>query len=167
MIISLIVAMDENRGIGKDNRIPWHLSSDLKRFKQLTLGHHIIMGRKTYESIGRPLPGRTSIVITRNTKYRSAADHDQIQIVMSLKDALKIAENAGDTEAFVIGGAEIFKQAICRADRIYLTRVHALLDCDTYFPVIDQNEWSDSPETFIPSDEHNQYESTYQILSRL
>ena len=166
MIISLIVAMDENRGIGKDNHIPWHLADDLKRFKRLSMGHPIIMGRKTYKSIGRPLPGRTSIVITRNPNYRTNSTQGQIQIARSLKEALKIAEAEGDNEVFVIGGAEIFEQALPLAERIYLTRVHTSLDCDTFFPPFESDQWQSSPETVIPSDEKNQFSSTFQILNR-
>lgn len=162
MIISLIAAMDENRGIGKNGAIPWRLSDDLKRFKALTMGRHLIMGRKTYQAIGRPLPGRISIVITRSRSYQAPG----IQVVHSLGKALDFAKNAGESEVFIIGGGEIYAQALPLADRIYLTRVHARLDCDTFFPEIDPPKWQAIEETFSPAGENNQYDSTYQLLVR-
>jgi dihydrofolate reductase len=162
MIISLIVAMDEGRGIGKDNHIPWRLSADLKRFKALTMGHHLIMGRKTYESIGRPLPGRTTLIITRNLNYQA----EGCQIAHSLKGALELARTDGEDEAFIIGGGEIFKHALPLADRIYLTQVRARLDCDTFFPDFDLGDWQISEESCQPADEKNQFATTYQLLIR-
>src|SRR5210317_2069393 len=117
MIISQIVAMDENRAIGVHNRVPWHLPDDLKRFKTLTMEHHIIMGRKTYESIGNPLPGRTNVVITRKQDYQP----DGCLVVHSVAEAIDLAENRGETETFIIGGGEIFKQSLELTDRIYLS----------------------------------------------
>ncbi len=131
MIVSLIVAMDEQGGIGRDNQIPWRLSTDLRRFKQITMGHCIIMGRKTYTSIHRPLPGRTSIVITRQNNLQTPTG---VICVNSLEDALLTAKNLGETEAFIIGGAEIFQQSLPLADQIYLTRVHAHVQADTFSP---------------------------------
>ena len=114
MRISLIVAMSENRVIGRGGGLPWRLSADLKRFKHLTMGHHLIMGRKTFESIGRVLPGRTSIVVTRQTDYRAAG----VVVARSLSEALHIAATAGDDEAFVIGGGEIYRQILPSADQL-------------------------------------------------
>ncbi|HMO86745.1 MAG TPA: dihydrofolate reductase, partial [Lacipirellulaceae bacterium] len=123
MIVSLIAAVADNGVIGRDGGLPWRLSADLQRFKRLTMGHPLIMGRRTWEALGRPLPGRTSIVVTRQSPY--AAPQAEVQITGSLDDALAAAARApgGDQEAFVIGGAEIYALALPRADRLYLTRV--------------------------------------------
>ena len=132
--ISIIVAMDDKRGIGKNNRLPWHIPEDLKRFKRLTSGHTIIMGRKTFESIlsyiGKPLPSRTNIVVTRNPGFKS----NGIIIADSLEDALSKANEIEKKEIFIIGGAEIFGQAIDIADKIYLTKVEGDYGADTFFP---------------------------------
>ncbi|MEJ2599643.1 MAG: dihydrofolate reductase [Anaerolineales bacterium] len=163
MILSLIVAMDEEDGIGRDNQIPWHLSADLRRFKQITMGHCIIMGRRTYESIGRPLPGRTSIVITHQKDYQAKAG---VICVDSLQDALQTTNELGETEAFIIGGGEIFQHSLPLADKIYLTRVHTRIQADTFFPPIRFEEWLSSQECFQPADEKNQYPSTFMLLKR-
>jgi dihydrofolate reductase len=162
MIISLVVAMDECNGIGQDNRLPWHLSADLKRFKALTMGHYLIMGRKTYESIGRPLPGRVMLVITRSVDYQAAG----CRIAHSLQEALVIAEQAGETEAFVIGGGQIFAQALPLADRIYLTRVHTISEADVFFPPFDIEDWTIQATSEVPADEKNQFSSTFIVLAR-
>jgi dihydrofolate reductase len=129
--------MAKNRVIGANGRLPWHLSSDLKRFKALTMGHHIIMGRKTFESIGRLLPGRTTIVITRNPdwKFEGAVAAD------SLQRALDHA--SGDSEIFVIGGQEVFREALNLADRILLTEIDRDFAGDTHFPQVDSREWTE------------------------
>lgn len=133
--MSLIVAMTENRVIGVENRLPWNIPEDLKRFKKITSGHPIIMGRKTYESIGRPLPGRTNIVITRQKDYRA----EGVIACSSLREALDWANRApGSDEIFVIGGGEIFKQALPLTDRIYLTIVEWPFEGDAYFPDFDR-----------------------------
>lgn len=137
MIISIIAAMDENRCIGKDNRLPWHLPADLRRFKALTMGHHLIMGRKTYESIGRPLPGRQSIIITHQNRYHAPG----CQIRPSFNAAILTAVEAGEIEAFVIGGAQIFTQALPFAQRMYLTLIQAHYDCDIHFPAYNPRDW--------------------------
>ncbi len=137
MIISLIVAVDENGGIGKNNRLPWHLPSDLKRFKRLTMGHHLIIGRKTFETIGRPLPGRVMVILTRQENYQA----QECLVVHSLSEALKLAEKGHEPEVFIIGGGEIFHQAIGLADRIYLTQVHGVFDADVFFPKIELEKW--------------------------
>jgi dihydrofolate reductase len=162
MLVSLIVAMDNNRGIGFNNRLPWRLPDDLKRFKTLTLSHHLIMGRKTYESIGRTLPGRTSIVISRNPDF-SAPD---CAVVQSLEHALELAETNGEDEAFVIGGSQIFEKALSRADRIYLTRVHVSLPADVFFPAIDPGQWQERLTEFHPPDDKHPFGFTFQILKR-
>jgi dihydrofolate reductase len=163
MIISLILAMDEDCGIGRDNRIPWHLSADLQRFKHITMGHCIIMGRKTYESIGRTLPGRVSIVLTRNKNLRTP---EGILCVDSLEHALKSAQKLGETEAFIIGGGEIFRQSLPQADQIYLTRVHTHTQADVFFDQINYDEWEVSEEKFLPADDKNQFDSTFALLKR-
>lgn len=137
MKISLIVAMDEANGIGLQGRLPWRLSSDLQHFKKLTYGHHMIMGRKTWESIGRALPGRVSIVITRQPGYQATG----CICAQSLEAAIAVASAQGETEVFIIGGGMIYRQAIRLADRIYLTRVHTWLQTDTFFPEIDWTAW--------------------------
>jgi dihydrofolate reductase len=163
MIVSLLVAMDEGRGIGKGGALPWHLGDDLRRFKRLTMDHHIIMGRKTYESIGRPLPDRITIIITRNPDYQV----DSCLVVHSLQEALELAASRNEDEAFVIGGGEIFALALPLADRIYLTRVQANLDCDVFFPPLDLRSWVGGEETFHPADEKNDFPATFQILQRV
>lgn len=162
MIISLLVAMDEKRGIGKDGKLPWRLSSDLKRFRELTMGHHIIVGRKTFESIGKPLPGRRTIVVTRNPELRP----EGCQVAASIENAIETARINGETEAFVIGGADIFAHALAVADRIYLTEVHAEVDADTFFPEFDRSEWTERENFHQPPDEKNQYGCTYRVLER-
>jgi len=163
MRISLLAAMDENRGIGIENRLPWHLSTDLKRFKSLTLGHCLVMGRKTYESIGKPLAGRTMIVITRNHAYQA----DGCLIAHSVDEALNLAEISGESEVFIIGGGEIFSQAIELADRVYLTLVQSLADVDVYFPEIDDTQWLQLETTDYPAGEKDQYPHTYRVLERI
>ena len=134
MTLSLIVAMTEAGVIGRDNQLPWHIPEDLKRFKALTTGHPILMGRKTFESIGRPLPGRTNIVVTRNPDWRA----EGALAVPGFEEAIQAASRApGGEEIFAIGGAAIFREAWPRAERLYLTLIHADVPGDTYFPEID------------------------------
>jgi dihydrofolate reductase len=136
MKVSLIAAMAENRAIGLENRLPWHLPADLRRFKALTLGHTLVMGRRTWESIGRPLPGRSTIVLSRRADL---ALPDGVLQASSLDEALRLAP--GDDEVFVAGGEEVFRQALPRADRIYLTRIHRDFLGDTFFPEMDDGAW--------------------------
>lgn len=135
MDISIIVAIAENNVIGDNNQLIWHIPEDLKRFKALTMGHHIIMGRKTWESIGRALPGRISIVISRNPNYLAPG----AIVVTSLEDALAKAQS--DNEVFIIGGAQIYEQALPLANKLYLTQVHKAFEGDVSFPEIDKNIW--------------------------
>lgn len=138
--LSLIVAMTESRVIGIENRLPWSIPEDLKRFKKITLGHPIIMGRKTYESIGRVLPGRTNIVITRERAYRVEGG----AVVHSFEEALQWAKRSdGASEIFVIGGAEIFRLALPLAQRLYLTEVHWPFEGDTFFPDFAEQEFKE------------------------
>lgn len=162
MIISLLVAASENNVIGRDNKLPWHLPNDLKYFKNLTWAMPILMGRKTFNSIGKPLPGRKSIVITRNSDWQ----HDGVDAVHSIHDAVEKAKGYGAKEIFVIGGAEIFKTALSDANRIYLTRIHQNIDGDVYFPEIDKTEWDLVSERFCEADEKNPYNHTYQVWEK-
>jgi dihydrofolate reductase len=133
--LALIVAMARNRVIGHNGRLPWRLSADLQRFKALTMGHHIIMGRNTWESIGRPLPGRISLVVTRNEAYVAPG----ATVVKTVAEALALARD--DSEAFVIGGSQIYRAALPLADRIYLTELKAEYPGDAFFPPLAAGEW--------------------------
>jgi dihydrofolate reductase len=158
----LIVAMDEQRGIGLHNRLPWHLSSDLKRFKTLTMGHHILMGRKTFESINRSLPGRTMIVVTRKADYCP----EGCLMASSLQAGLTLAESQGESEIFIIGGGQIFAQAIKFADRIYLTLLHTIAGCDVFFPEYDEEAWQVIGITYQDASAQDDFDSTFKILVR-
>ncbi|PTL83838.1 dihydrofolate reductase [Vitiosangium sp. GDMCC 1.1324] len=144
MRISAIVAMASNRCIGRDNTLPWRLPADLKRFKQLTMGHTLIMGRKTYESIGRPLPGRTMLVLTRQRDYAP----EGVQVAHSLERALELAR--GD-EVFIAGGADLYQQALGRVQRLYLTRIEREYEGDTFFPELDLSGWKLVAEEHHPA----------------
>jgi dihydrofolate reductase len=133
--LTLVVAMDAKRGIGIDNKLPWHLPEDLAHFKRVTLGQPIIMGRKTFDSIGRPLPGRRNIVVTRNRDWHA----DGVDAVGSLQEAIVLA---GDAPASIIGGAQIFSEALKLADRMIVTHIEREYHCDTFFPAIDPGKWT-------------------------
>jgi dihydrofolate reductase len=163
MKLSLLLAASENNVIGKNNQLPWHLPNDLKYFKNLTWGLPILMGRKTFESIGKPLPGRKSVVITRQRGWRQ----EGVDIVYSVKEAIKRATNYGAKEIFVIGGAEIFKTSLPMADRIYLTRIHQQFEGDVFFSELDENEWQLASDRFCEKDEKNSYDHSYQVWERL
>lgn len=162
MIVSLIVAIDGRRGIGIKGQLPWRLSADLKRFRELTMGHHLIVGRKTYESIGKPLSGRQMIIITRDQSYQAAGCF----VAHSLAEALALAEQRGESEVFIGGGAQIYAQAMARADRLYLTLVAATVAADTFFPAFDESAWRIAETSFQPADERNQFPSTFQLMMR-
>ena len=162
MILSLIVAMDERGAIGKGNRLPWRLSADLKRFRELTMGHHIVMGRKTFESIGRALPGRHTVIVTHNRELKV----EGCLVAHSVDEALGLAEGRGETEVFICGGAAIYAQTIERADRLYLTEVHAEVDADTFFPEWDRTPWRETQSAYYPADEKNQYPTTFKLLEK-
>ena len=161
MIISLIVAMSRNRVIGKGNALPWHLPADLKYFKRVTLGKPIIMGRKTFESIGRPLPGRVNIIVTHELTYRA----DGCTVVHSVEDALKAAH--GHDEVMVIGGAKLFEQTLPRAERIYLTEIDADFTGDVFFPMLQYNEWRELQRIAHQADEQNPYTYSFVVLERI
>lgn len=162
MIISLIVAVDEAGGIGYQGKLPWRLATDMKRFKRLTMGHHLVMGRKTWETIRQPLPGRTMIVVTRNTGYQAAG----CQVVNSLPEAIELGKAHGESELFVIGGAELFQQALPLAQRIYLTAVHAVVPADTYFPKYDRDKWKVVRQEEDEVGGKNEYAATFLLLER-
>ena len=162
MIVSIIVAMDENGGIGLAGRVPWRLSTDLKLFKQATMGHQLILGRKTYESIGKPLPGRKMVVITRQMDYQAPG----CTVVHSFEEALDLARTSSETEAFIGGGAEIYTQALPLADRMYLTRVHAMVETDTFFPEFDGSEWEVQESLEYPAGEGDEYGFRYETWNR-
>lgn len=159
-MINLIVAMDRNRVIGRENQLPWHLPADLKHFKNLTMEHHIIMGRKTFESIGRPLPGRVNVVVTRNRDY---APPDTV-VVGSLQEALDVARS--DDEIFVIGGSAIFRDALPLAERLYVTLIDHEFDGDTFFPPIDETKWLVTSRHDHEPDEKNRYRYSFVTYER-
>ena len=162
MIISLIAALDEKRGIGWKNQLPWHLPTDLARFKDQTMGHTLIAGRKTYQSIGRALPGRKMIVLTRNPDYST----DDTLVASSMDDALQIARELESREVFVIGGAEIYQEALPLADYLYLSHVHGVFEADVFFPEIDPLDWEVCEEEYSPEDEQNEVPHTYTSYRR-
>ena len=162
MGLSLIVAMTRSGIIGRGGTLPWKLSADLKRFKALTMGHAIIMGRKTYESLGRPLPGRTSIVVTRQVGFHAAVE---VLVTHSLADALHLA--AKDDRPFVIGGADIYAQSLARVADLYVTWVEAEVDGDTRFPPIDWKEWREASCERHSADAKNQYDYSFCVYHRL
>ncbi|HSI29425.1 MAG: dihydrofolate reductase [Methylophilus sp.] len=149
--LSLIVAHADNRVIGHNNQLPWHLPEDLKRFKSLTMGHHIIMGRKTYESLGRLLPGRTTVIVTRDPHYKV----EGAKVVHSMPEALAVC--AGDDEPFLIGGAELYMQGLPQVTRLYLTRVFVQVEGDAFFPELDMGEWELVSEQANTSEKGLQY----------
>lgn len=162
MIVSLLVAASENNVIGKGNKLPWHLPGDLKYFKNLTWAMPILMGRKTFDAIGKPLPGRKSIVITRNKNW----SHEGVDVVHSVDEAVQKAQAYGAKEIFVIGGAEIFEAALPKAGRIYLTRIHHHFDGDAFLSPIDENQWTQASERFCEKDEKNAYDHTFEVWER-
>lgn len=165
--LALIVAVAENGVIGRAGALPWRLPADLQRFKQITMGGPIMMGRRTWESIGRPLPGRTSIVVTRQPTW--STPFPEVRIAASLREAVELASRLEPppTEAFVIGGAALYAEALPLADRLYVTRVHATVDGDVQFPTVDWSQWRRTSSASMPADERNQYATTLEIYDRL
>ena len=161
MKVSLIVAAATNKVIGRDGGLPWHLSEDLKRFKRLTTGKPIIMGRLTYESIGKPLPGRRNIVISS----REGLEIEGCEVVATPNDALKLA--VGADEVMVIGGGKVYEQMLPMADRIYMTLVNALPDGDTFLPEISNEEWQVVDQEEFPADESREYGYSFMTLDRV
>ncbi len=159
-MLSIIVAYDRNRVIGRKGELPWRLSADLRRFKRLTMNHAIIMGRKTHESIGRPLPGRRRIVISRDANYRAA----HAEVVHSLAEALDITQ--GDDEVFVVGGGEIYREALPHADRLYITLVEAETSGDAAFPEFDAAQWRLVEQEQHSQDERNMHDFQFLVYQR-
>ena len=167
MKLALICSMSENRVIGRDNGLPWHLSGDLQYFKRITMGNCMIMGRNTWESIGRALPGRTSIVITSKADYQA----EGAEVVGSLQQAMELAEyvsrETGSLEAFVIGGAVLYRAALPLADSLHLTRVHAEVEGDTKLHEFDESNWEELSREEYQADESNNYDYSICVLKRI
>lgn len=161
MKISAIVAMSENRVIGRNNQLPWHLPADLRHFKKITLGHPIIMGRKTFTSIGRPLPGRRNIVISRNTQFQAPG----CEVFHSTDQALQALNHA--QEIFIIGGAQLFQEFLPRINRLFLTIIHADIVGDAFFPEIDYSKWQEVAREAHNADSENQYKYSFITLDKL
>ena len=162
MLISLIAAVDRRGGIGRDNRLHWHLTDDLKHFRRLTMGHHVLMGRKTYQSAGGVMPGRKLIVLSRDLSFQPV----DAQVAGSLEAGIQLAETAGEPELFVIGGAEVFRQALPLVQRLHLTRVHADAGADVFFPPLDMDEWQIKEQTEFPAGPKNDYPFTILLLEK-
>lgn len=162
MIISLIVAVSENNVIGRDNDLPWKLPEDMKFFVKTTKGHHILGGRKNYESFGRALPHRTNVLISRNANYSMEGVHTFTEI----EEAIEFAISNNEEELIVIGGGEIYQKLLPRASKIYLTRVHAHIDGDVYFPLLDMEKWDVENEEQHFSDDRHAYDFTIYTLIR-
>lgn len=159
----MIAAAGEENAIGKDNELLWHLPDDFRRFKRLTTGHPMIMGRKTFESFPKPLPDRPHIIITRNRDYR--VSHPGCQVVHSLEEALECVKT--EELAYIIGGGEIYARAMAVADIIELTRVHGTFGGDAYFPIIDNSQWKLVKEEYHPADKNHAYAFTYRTFERI
>ena len=163
MIISLIAAISENNAIGKDNKLMWHLPIDMKFFKNSTWGFPVIMGRKTFQELGnKALPGRQNIVITRQKDFKA----EGVVVVHTLDDALFVARDADTNEIFVIGGGEIYKEALPKANRLYITRVHATLQGDAFFPVFDEKKWNCISSRPVKADDRHAYDFTIQTWEK-
>lgn len=160
MLISIVVAMDEDGVIGRDNALPWRLPDDLKRFKAITMGKPVLMGRKTFDSIGKALPGRLNIVLTRSSEW----NHEGVTVVHSMEEAMRVASDA--SEICVIGGEEIFGLALDSTKRIHLTQVHARLGGDAKFPAFDRSTWRETERIEHPVDERHAYAMTFSTLDR-
>lgn len=160
MIVSIIVAIAENNAIGKGNQLLWRMPADLKHFKNATTGHTVIMGRKTFDSVGKPLPNRRNIVITRNSDLKI----DGVEVVNTLEKAIALCDQ--DEEVFIVGGAEIYKMAMSLTDKIYLTVIHGVFDADTFFPVIDPELWQETEVVDNTADEKNPFDYTFSTLVR-
>ncbi len=163
MIVSAIVAISQNGVIGKDNQIPWYLPADLKYFKRTTLHHHVIMGRQTFASIGRPLPLRTNIIVTRDPFFIAA----ETLVAHSVEEALSIALDAGETEVFIIGGGQIYRQSLPYWDKVYLTRVETIIEGDIFFPELSPLAWRKISSEQHPADDRNEFPYRFEIYERI
>jgi dihydrofolate reductase len=164
MRISIIAAIAENGVIGRQGQLPWRLSDDLRRFKQLTMGHTIVMGRRTWESIARALPGRQTVVVSRRPDFRTNVEG--VESASGLGQALAIAKAAGDEEVFIIGGAELYRESLGRANRLHLTRVRANVEGDTFFPDIDWKNWQLVESEDHDADEKNEHAYRFETYDR-
>lgn len=162
MIVSAIVAVAKNNVIGKNNNIPWYLPDDLKYFKAKTLNHHVIMGRKSYESIGHPLPKRTNIIVTRNPFFIAS----NCLVVHTVEEGLDIAQENGEEEVFILGGAEIYKLSLPYLDRIYLTQIDLEIEGDTFFPQLNMDEWELVSEDPRRASGNNEYDHNFKVFER-
>ena len=160
-MLSIIAAIGQNNALGKDNQLIWHLPADLKRFKKVTSGHHVIMGRKTFESLGKPLPNRTTIIISRDKNYHA----DGCIIVNSLAEAIEVAQN--DENPYILGGAEIYRQSMDIADVLDLTFVHQTFEADVYFPEIDKNTWKETFREDHLKDDKNKFDFSFVKYERI
>lgn len=160
MTVTIVVAISENYAIGKNNQLLWHMPADLKHFKQITSGHTVIMGRKTYDSVGKPLPNRRNIIISRQDVVIPGC-----QVVKSVEAALALCVD--EEEVFIVGGAEIYKLAMNKTDRIYLTVIHHTFDADSFFPEIDYMEWKEVSREEHPADEKHKYAYSFITLERI
>ncbi|MGB0360344.1 MAG: dihydrofolate reductase [Endozoicomonas sp.] len=167
MKLALIAAIANNNAIGINNKIPWYLPGDLRYFKAITMGKPIIMGRKTFDSLKKPLPGRVNIIITRDTGWQ----HDGVKVVHSLDTAISLAEDIalinGNEEIMIIGGEQIYRQAMDKADRLYLTRVYQSFDGDAFFPEFEEQQWQEISREDIHSKEEESINYSYLVLDRL
>lgn len=166
MIISLIAALSKNRVIGKNNDLPWHLPDDMKYFMQTTKGHHVIMGRKNYDSIPekfRPLPNRTNIVVTRQKDFSAP----NCTIVNSIEQGIAIAKKANELETFIIGGAQIYSEGMALTQRMYLTEIQADIEGDTYFPEIPSGKWKETSRIHHPTDARHKFKFDFVIYDRI
>lgn len=162
MIVSIIVATDLNNGIGKDNQLLWRLSDDLKIFKKLTSNHHILMGRKTFDSIGKPLPNRINLVLTS----KESVALEGCIVISSLDEGIRFAKEAGENELFIIGGGKVYEQALALVDKIYLTKVKTNLVADTFFPKINEAEWDLVELLPFKKNEKNEYDFDFMVLNK-
>ena len=163
MKISIIVAVDENNLIGKRNSLPWHLPADLKHFKQTTMGHHILFGQTTFGSIGRPLPGRTTMILTNDPKFKQ----ENCVIVHSPQEAIDHAKNKKEEELFVCGGAMVYRSFLPLADKIYMTQIHHKFEGDVYFPEWNKDEWKETSRKHFKMNKENKYDFDVAVYSKI
>ncbi|WP_050615318.1 dihydrofolate reductase [Bacillus testis] len=160
MIVSMIVAMDEDRVIGKDNKMPWRIPRELQYVKKVTMGHPIVMGRKNYESIGRPLPGRRNLILTRDPDFKA----DGCEVLHSKDDVYKACQ--GEDEVFIFGGEQIYKLFLNDCERLYITRIHHSFGGDTFFPEVDLEDWEETYREKGIRDEKNDYDYVYHVYEK-
>ncbi|MEN8185819.1 MAG: dihydrofolate reductase [Bacteroidota bacterium] len=160
-MLTIIAAIAENNALGKDNQLIWHLPADLKRFKKVTSGHHVIMGRKTFDSLGKPLPNRTTIIITRKNDYHV----EGCLTANSLDEAIELAR--ADKDPYILGGAEIYKQAMAVADKLDLTFIHHKFEADAFFPEIDKSVWKETSRQDYKADEKNKYDYSFVSYEKI